>query len=123
MVGVAAIVVGILLLGGYDPQDYRTENPYWASSTEEAAGIMKMNEMLERKRDQHLIAIAVTLVLGPLMVLNGWWRWSRRLHREREPWSKAKGAAYLYHADRQSPDADEVGIYDGDDDADFDLDD
>ena len=71
--GALSIVFGLILLFGYNADDYQLENALHAPTTEEAVRMYHANDEIERARDFHQIAIAVSLVLGSLMVANGLW--------------------------------------------------
>ena len=51
--GALSIVFGLILLFGYNAEDYELENALHAASTEEAVRIYHQNDEVERARDFH----------------------------------------------------------------------
>lgn len=72
--GALSLAFGLILLAGYDADDYRREVPYRAPTIEEAVRIYRDNAEKDDARDYHRIAIGVSLVMGALMVIDGNWR-------------------------------------------------
>ena len=80
--GALSLAFGLVLLVGYQADDYRPSNPYGGSTLEESVRIHHENAEKRRSRDFHRIAIGVSLVMGILMVIDGTWR--RRARAEQD---------------------------------------
>lgn len=80
LAGFIVLILGIIILDGYNPNDYKQESSKFVKTPEKAAKMQYENSQKEKNQNMHFILILGSLGFGLIMLGSGFYQTKKKMN-------------------------------------------